>query len=94
MNMRYIIIAITALLVAILFFYKYRMAGLKMIITQLVIKAEFAYQSKEGQLKKQWVIQEIYKEIPFYLKWLISKETISNMIEFIVSMLQKVFKKI
>ena len=94
MNIRYIIIGVIAITVALLFFYKYRIAGLNIIITRLVINAENFYKSKEGQLKKKWVIQEVDKVIPFWLKWLISEETISEMIEFIVSMLQSVFRKI
>jgi len=94
MNIKYILIGLLVAVAGILFFYKYKKEGIKLILTQLIVKAEFAYKSKEGQAKKQWVIDEISKLIPFYLKWLISKETISNMIEFILSTLQETFRKI
>jgi|GEM_PF-4642363 len=92
MNIKYIIIGVVGIIAAFLFFRRYKIEGLKMIIAKLAIKAEQKYNSKEGQDKKQYVIDELNKMIPSWLKWLVSEKEISELIEYIVKMLQTMFK--
>jgi hypothetical protein len=83
-----IMIGVILILLTGVFFYKYKIEGLKIIATKFIIYAEEIYISKEGQEKLRWVIKKIREITPFYLRWIVSEKILIDIIEEVLSSLQ------
>lgn len=92
MENKYILFGMFLLLTTILFFYKYKIEGLRIIAAKFIIAAEEFHKSEEGKQKLKLVITSLREILPFYLRWIVSEKLLTNIIEDTLIALQSQFK--
>lgn len=88
----FLISTIVAILAAITLLYKYKKETLLAIAYYVAIQAEEHFLSGQGKEKLKFSITEFKKRIPKYLSWIISEESIVELIEKALKNLQLSFK--
>lgn len=94
MTVKEIIIGIVILVLIIVFFFLFFKFGwFKKLVYKMILAAESAIkESGQGEQKKQLVIDWVYERIPPVLKWIISKQYLGDLIDKIISEINKQIK--
>lgn len=89
-----ILLAVVLILFIIFVILFIKFDWFKKIVYKMILAAESAIkESGQGEKKKELVVTWVYERIPPFLKWLISKAYLSDLIDKIILEINKQIKK-